>query len=116
VLYTGRNIVRVLSQDWFTALRQVFVSPGYALGITYFGLNIPGLTSFYQFACHTLFGLPVRDAYRASTSARGAVALLLPRCAELRELPGDLPRRAGEPGPGFEALPRPGWCGARLAG
>jgi hypothetical protein len=70
VLYTERNIVRVLSEDWLTALRQIFVYSGYALGITYFGLNIPGLTSFFQFACHTLLGLPVRDAYRASANAQ----------------------------------------------
>jgi hypothetical protein len=70
VLYTERNLVSVLSADWFTALRQIFVYSGYALGIIYFALNIPGLTSFYQFASHTLLGLPVRDAYRASTSAQ----------------------------------------------
>jgi hypothetical protein len=70
VLYTERNVVRVLSEDWFTALRQIFVYSAYALGITYFGLNIPGLTSFFQFACHTLLGLPVRDAYRASAAAQ----------------------------------------------
>ena len=65
-LYTERNSVTVLSSDWYVALRQIFVYAAYALGLLYFGLNIPGLTSFFQFPCTTLLGLPFRDAYRLS--------------------------------------------------
>lgn len=68
--YTERNIVRALSADWFVATRQIFVYSAYALGLSYFGLNLPGLTSFFQFACSTLLGLPFRDAYRAGTAAQ----------------------------------------------
>lgn len=70
VFYTERNIVRVLSSDWLVALRQIFVYSAYALGLSYFGLNLPGLTSFFQFACHTLLGLPVREAYRIGTQGQ----------------------------------------------
>ncbi len=70
ILYTNRNVVEVLSEDWFIALRQIFVYPAFALGLCYFGLNIPGLTSFFQFACHTLLGLPFRDAYRLAAAAQ----------------------------------------------
>jgi hypothetical protein len=76
VLYTERNIVTVLSPDWFTALRQIFVYSAYALGLGYFGLNIPGLTSFFQFPCATLLGMPFRDAYRLGT--QGQMTNLLP--------------------------------------
>jgi hypothetical protein len=65
-LYTERNIVTELSDNWFIAMRQIFVYAAYALGLLYFGLNIPGLTSFFQFPCTTLLGLPFRDAYRLS--------------------------------------------------
>ncbi len=88
VLYTERNIVRALSDDWFEALRQVFVYSAYALGLSYFGLNLPGLTSFFQFSCHTLLGLPFREAYRLGTAGQmknlgpmlgvGALFVLLP--------------------------------------
>jgi hypothetical protein len=70
VLYTERNVVRVLSPDWLVALRQIFVYAAYALGLSYFGLNLPGLTSFFQFACHTLLDLPVREAYRLGTQGQ----------------------------------------------
>ena len=66
VLYTERNTTKVLSDNWFVALRQIFVYAAYALGLLYFGLNIPGLTSFFQFPCTTLLGMPFRDAYRLS--------------------------------------------------
>jgi hypothetical protein len=70
VLYTERNVVVALSSDWFVALRQVFVYSAYALGLLFFGLNIPGLTAFLQFPCTTLLGLPFRAAYRAGTAAQ----------------------------------------------
>lgn len=70
VLYTERNVVTVLSENWFIALRQVFVYSAYALGLLFFGLNIPGLTSFLQFPCTTLLGLPFRLAYRAGAAAQ----------------------------------------------
>lgn len=70
VLYTERNIVRALSDNWFLALRQIFVYSAYALGLCYFGLNLPGLTSFFQFPCTTLLGLPFREAYRAGAAAQ----------------------------------------------
>jgi hypothetical protein len=76
VLYTDRNVVTALSADWFTALRQIFVYSAYALGLCYFGLNIPGLTSFFQFPCATLLGVPFRDAYRLGT--QGQMKNLLP--------------------------------------
>lgn len=65
-LYTERNIVTELSTNWYVATRQIFVYAAYALGLLYFGLNIPGLTSFFQFPCSTLLGLTFRDAYRLS--------------------------------------------------
>lgn len=70
ILYSERNIVTALSADGFIALRQVFVYSAYALGLLFFGLNIPGLTSFLQFPCTTLLGLPFRTAYRAGTAAQ----------------------------------------------
>lgn len=70
VLYTERNAVDVLSGNWLEAARQVFVYAAYALGLAYFGLNIPGLTSFFQFPCATLLGLSFRDAYRLSAAAQ----------------------------------------------
>ena len=76
ILYTSRNAVEMLSSDGFEALRQVFVYPAFALGLSYFGLNIPGLTSFFQFPCMTLLGLPYREAWRLG--ATGQVLNLLP--------------------------------------
>ncbi len=70
VLYSERNIVAVLSDNWYIALRQVFVYSAYALGLLFFGLNIPGLTSFLQFPCTTLLGLPFRTAYQAGAAAQ----------------------------------------------
>lgn len=70
ILYTQRNSVEVLSADGFIALRQVFVYSAFALGLCYFGLNIPGLTSFFQFPCMTLLGLPFRDAWRLSAAGQ----------------------------------------------
>ncbi len=70
VLYTERNSVGTLSQDWFIAARQVFVYSAYALGLAYFGLNIPALTSFFQFPCVTLLGMPFRAAYRLSAAGQ----------------------------------------------
>ncbi|MFO1454785.1 MAG: hypothetical protein U1F18_00940 [Steroidobacteraceae bacterium] len=64
VLYSDRNLVTEPSDNWFLALRQIFVYSAVALGLLFFGLNIPGLTSFFQFPCTTLLGLPFRDAYR----------------------------------------------------
>ncbi len=66
VLYSDRNLVTEPPENWFLALRQIFVYSAFALGLLYFGLNIPGLTSFFQFPCTTLLGLPFRDAYRLS--------------------------------------------------
>lgn len=71
VFYTERNTVDVLSPDGWIALRQIFAFSAYALGLTYFGLNIPGLTSLFQFPCTALLDLPWREAYRLS--AAGAV-------------------------------------------
>lgn len=71
VFYSERNVVAMLSSDPWTALRQIFVFSAYALGLTYFGLNIPGLSSFFQFPCTALLDLPWRAAYRLS--AVGAV-------------------------------------------
>lgn len=79
ILYTSRNAVEALSTDGFTALRQVFVYPAFALGLTYFGLNIPGATSFFQFPCMTLLGAPYREAWRAG--AAGQVLNLAPMLA-----------------------------------
>lgn len=70
VLWTDRNTVAALSPDWLMALRQIFVYAAYALGLCYFGLNIPGLTSFFQFPCVALLGLPYREAYRRSAAAQ----------------------------------------------
>ncbi|MFO1427120.1 MAG: hypothetical protein U1F11_09115 [Steroidobacteraceae bacterium] len=77
-LYAERGVVAALSEDWFVATRQVFVYSAYALGLCYFGLNIPGLTSFFQFPCTTLLGLPFRDAYKvgALAQARNLPAIL----------------------------------------
>jgi len=93
VLYTERNLVVALSDNWFVALRQVFVYSAYALGLLFFGLNIPGLTSFLQFPCTTLLGLPFRAAYQAGTAAQmknlgpmlgvGLLFILLPVVAVL---------------------------------
>ncbi len=93
VLYTERNGVAALSGNWFVALRQVFVYSAYALGLLFFGLNIPGLTAFLQFPCTTLLGLPFRDAYRAGAAAQmknlgpmlgvGLLFILLPVVAVL---------------------------------
>jgi hypothetical protein len=93
VLYTERNIVTALSENWFVALRQVFVYSAYALGLLFFGLNIPGLTSFLQFPCTTLLGLPFRAAYQAGAAAQmknlgpmlgvGLLFILLPVIAVL---------------------------------
>jgi hypothetical protein len=62
-LYGGARTPDRLSGDWLDALRQVFVFSAYALGLTYFGLNIPGLTSFYQFPVAALLGVRWREAY-----------------------------------------------------
>ena len=70
ILYTSRNAVEALSTDGFTALRQVFVYPAFALGLSYFGLNIPGLTSFFQFPCMTLLDAPYREAWRAGATGQ----------------------------------------------
>ena len=70
ILYTNRNSVEVLSADGFVALRQIFVYSAFALGLCYFGLNIPGLTSFFQFPCMALLGLPFRDAWRLSAAGQ----------------------------------------------
>jgi len=70
VFYSERNLVTALSDNWFIALRQVFVYSAYALGLSFFGLNIPGLTSFLQFPCTTLLGLPFRRAYQAGAAAQ----------------------------------------------
>jgi hypothetical protein len=70
VFYSERNLVMVLSDDGFVALRQLFVYSAYALGLLFFGLNIPGLTSFLQFPCATLLGLPFRAAYHAGAAAQ----------------------------------------------
>lgn len=93
VLYTERNVVTALSENWFIALRQVFVYSAYALGLLFFGLNIPGLTSFLQFPCTTLLGLPFRAAYQAGAAAQmknlgpmlgvGLLFILLPVVAVL---------------------------------
>jgi len=52
-----------LSGGWLDAQRQVFGYSAYLLGLIYFGLNIPGLTSFYQFPVAALLGLRWREAY-----------------------------------------------------
>jgi hypothetical protein len=71
----------------------VFVYSAYALGLLFFGLNIPGLTSFLQFPCTTLLGLPFRAAYQAGAAAQmknlgpmlgvGLLFILLPVIAVL---------------------------------
>jgi hypothetical protein len=93
ILYSERNVVTALSADGFVALRQVFVYSAYALGLLFFGLNIPGLTAFLQFPCTTLLGLPFRTAYRAAAAAQmknlgpmlgvGLLFILLPVIAVL---------------------------------
>lgn len=70
ILYTSRNSVEVLSSDGFVALRQIFVYSAFALGLCYFGLNIPGLTSFFQFPCMALLGLSFREAWRISAAGQ----------------------------------------------
>ncbi|MFM7397112.1 MAG: hypothetical protein ACKO42_08360 [Gammaproteobacteria bacterium] len=70
ILYTERNSVDVLSADGFVALRQIFVYSAFALGLSYFGLNLPGLTSFFQFLCMTLLDLPFRDAWRLAAAGQ----------------------------------------------
>lgn len=70
LIYSERNVVESLSDNWFMSLRQIFVYSAYALGLSYFGLNIPGVTSFFQFPCVALLGLPFRDAYRLSAAAQ----------------------------------------------
>lgn len=70
LLYTERNVVETLAEDWLMSLRQIFVYSAYALGLSYFGLNIPGVTSFFQFPCVALLGLPFREAYRVSAAAQ----------------------------------------------
>jgi hypothetical protein len=70
ILYTERNSVDVLSADGFIALRQIFVYSAFALGLCYFGLNIPGLTSFFQFLCMTLLGLSFREAWRLGAAGQ----------------------------------------------
>lgn len=70
ILYTSRNAIEVLSADGFIALRQIFVYSAFALGLCYFGLNIPGLTSIFQFPCMTLLGLPYRDALRLGAAGQ----------------------------------------------
>jgi hypothetical protein len=70
ILYTERNSVDVLSADGFVALRQIFVYSAFALGLCYFGLNIPGLTSFFQFLCMTLLDLPFREAWRLGAAGQ----------------------------------------------
>jgi hypothetical protein len=62
--------VDVLSADGFVALRQIFVYSAFALGLCYFGLNIPGLTSFFQFLGMTLLGLPFREAWRLGATGQ----------------------------------------------
>jgi hypothetical protein len=69
-IWSERNLIRSLSTDWFEASRQLFLYSGYALGLSYFGLNIPGLTGYFQFPCATLLGLPLRAAYRYSAIAQ----------------------------------------------
>ncbi len=79
VIYSERNTVEVLSDNWLAALRQIFVYAAFALGLLFFGQNIPGLTSFFQFPCITLLGLPFRDAWRLSAygQVRNLPAMLL---------------------------------------
>lgn len=69
-LYTERNVVRELSTDWFSATRQIFVYSAYALGLSYFGLNIPALSSFFQFPVAALYGVSWREAYRIGALAQ----------------------------------------------
>lgn len=69
-LYSERNVVQVLATNPLGALRQVFVYSAYALGLSYFGLNLPGLTSLFQFPLTVLGGASWRDAYRLSAAAQ----------------------------------------------
>jgi hypothetical protein len=69
-LYSARAVGDVLSDDWFHALRQIFVYSAAALGLCYFGLNIPGLTAFFQFPCTALLGLSFREAQGVSAAAQ----------------------------------------------
>jgi len=70
VLYTNRNSVEVLSSNGLEALRQIFVYSAFALGLSYFGLNLPGLTTFFQFPCMALLGLPFREAWRVGAAGQ----------------------------------------------
>lgn len=70
VFYTLRNSVEVLSSEGVQALRQIFVYSAFALGLSYFGLNIPGLTSFFQFPCMVLLDVPFREAWRLGTAGQ----------------------------------------------
>lgn len=63
-VYSDRHGVDTLSDDGWLALRQIFVFSAFALGLCYFGLNIPGVTSFFQFPCMVLLALPYRIAWR----------------------------------------------------
>ncbi len=69
ILYTSRNAVETLATG-LSAIRQVFVYSAFALGLSYFGLNIPLLTSFFQFPCMALLGLPFRDAWRLGAAGQ----------------------------------------------
>lgn len=69
-IYSERNALPMLSEDWMLAARQVFVYSAYALGLSYFGLNIPGLTAFFQFPASSLLGIGWRDAYRLSAQGQ----------------------------------------------
>ena len=68
--YSDRHVIDVLSNDWFLASRQIFVFAAYALGLSYFGLNIPGVTSFFQFPLTAILGLPWREAQRLSAAGQ----------------------------------------------
>ncbi|HPF28080.1 MAG TPA: hypothetical protein P5528_00490 [Steroidobacteraceae bacterium] len=68
--YSDRHVVEVLSTDLYLASRQVFVFAAYALGLSYFGLNIPGVTSFFQFPLTALLGVSWRDAQRLSAAGQ----------------------------------------------
>jgi hypothetical protein len=69
-LYTERYVVQVLSGDWLIATRQIFSYSAFALGLTYFGVNIPGITSFFQFPASALLGLPWHTALRLSADGQ----------------------------------------------
>ena len=70
-LYSNTDFGPVHTAEGQNAVRQVFVYAAYALGLSYFGLNIPGLTSFFQFPVSALLGVNWRDAYRLSAEAQG---------------------------------------------